>query len=72
MQQTILVKPDVKGFYESRTGSIQYVISDPIERRSAIIDPSLWRTRLRCRSQPPIALEIIGPMPGTVISRSQC
>ena len=23
MQQTILVKPEVKGFYESRTGSIR-------------------------------------------------
>jgi glyoxylase-like metal-dependent hydrolase (beta-lactamase superfamily II) len=41
MQQTILVKPDVKGFYESRTGSIQYVLSDPITGRSAIIDPML-------------------------------
>jgi hypothetical protein len=38
MQQTILVKPDVKGFYESRTGSIQYVVSDPITGRSAIIE----------------------------------
>ena len=41
MQQTIPVKPDVKGFYESRTGSIQYVVSDPITGRSAIIDPVL-------------------------------
>jgi glyoxylase-like metal-dependent hydrolase (beta-lactamase superfamily II) len=41
MQQTILVKPDVKGFYESRTGSIQYVISDPMTGQSAIIDPVL-------------------------------
>ena len=41
MQRTILVKPDVKGFYESRTGSIQYVVSDPITGRSAIIDPVL-------------------------------
>ena len=41
MQQTILVKPDVKGFYEKRTGSIQYVVSDPITGRSAIIDPVL-------------------------------
>ena len=39
MQQTIPVKPDVKGFYESRTGSIQYVVSDAITGRSAIIDP---------------------------------
>jgi glyoxylase-like metal-dependent hydrolase (beta-lactamase superfamily II) len=41
VQQTILVKPDVKGFYESRTGSIQYVVSDPTTGRSAIIDPVL-------------------------------
>jgi glyoxylase-like metal-dependent hydrolase (beta-lactamase superfamily II) len=41
MQQTIPVKPDVKGFYESRTGSIQYVVSDAITGRSAIIDPVL-------------------------------
>jgi hypothetical protein len=41
MQQAILVKPDVKAFYESRTGSIQYVVPDPITRRSAIIDPVL-------------------------------
>jgi hypothetical protein len=30
MQQTIPVKPDVKGFYESRTGS--YVFAIPVER----------------------------------------
>src|SRR5258708_39035200 len=41
MQQTIPVKPDVKGLYESRTGSIQYVVSDAITGRSAIIDPVL-------------------------------
>ena len=41
MQQTVLTKPDVRGFYESRTGSIQYVVSDPMTGRSAIIDPVL-------------------------------
>jgi glyoxylase-like metal-dependent hydrolase (beta-lactamase superfamily II) len=41
MRQTILAKPGVEGFYESRTGSIQYVVSDPITGRSAIIDPVL-------------------------------
>jgi glyoxylase-like metal-dependent hydrolase (beta-lactamase superfamily II) len=41
MQSTILIKPDVKAFYEDRTGSIQYVVSDPITGRSAIIDPVL-------------------------------
>jgi glyoxylase-like metal-dependent hydrolase (beta-lactamase superfamily II) len=41
MQQTILIKPNVKGFYEGRTGSVQYVVSDPRTGRSAIIDPVL-------------------------------
>jgi glyoxylase-like metal-dependent hydrolase (beta-lactamase superfamily II) len=41
MQQTIHVRPDVKAFYESRTSSIQYVVSDPVTGRSAIIDPVL-------------------------------
>ena len=41
MQQTIRIKPDVKGFYHSGTGSIQYVVSDPNTGGSAIIDPVL-------------------------------
>lgn len=32
-------KPTVKGFYDARTGSIQYVVSDPATNRCAIIDP---------------------------------
>ncbi|MBN9074828.1 MAG: TIGR01244 family phosphatase [Rhizobiales bacterium] len=31
--------PRVKGFYDERTGSIQYVVADPVARRCAIIDP---------------------------------
>lgn len=31
--------PQVTGFHEPRTGSIQYVVSDPGTRRCAIIDP---------------------------------
>lgn len=34
-------QPAVKGFYEPRTGSIQYVVSDPATRRCVIIDPVL-------------------------------
>ncbi|ASY63281.1 SoxH protein [Sinorhizobium sojae CCBAU 05684] len=34
-------RPDVKGFYEERTGSIQYVVSDPLTKRCVIIDPVL-------------------------------
>ena len=32
-------KPDVQGFYDPRTGSIQYVVSDPETGTCAIIDP---------------------------------
>lgn len=41
MQQQTLVKPDVKGFFEHLTSSIQYVVSDPATRKCAIIDPVL-------------------------------
>jgi glyoxylase-like metal-dependent hydrolase (beta-lactamase superfamily II) len=35
------VKPDVMGFYDAPTGSIQYVVTDPSTRKCAIIDPVL-------------------------------
>ncbi|WP_026613885.1 MBL fold metallo-hydrolase [Ensifer aridi] len=41
MAAAATARPDVKGFYEGRTGSIQYVVSDPSTRRCAIIDPVL-------------------------------
>ena len=34
-------RPDVTGFYDPRTGSIQYVVADPAARKCAIIDPVL-------------------------------
>ena len=34
-------RPVVKGFFEKRTFSIQYVVSDPATKRAAIIDPVL-------------------------------
>ncbi len=34
-------RPDVAGFYDPRTCSIQYVVSDPRTRKCAIIDPVL-------------------------------
>ncbi|KAB1083143.1 MBL fold metallo-hydrolase [Neorhizobium galegae] len=34
-------KPDVAAFYDARTGSIQYVVSDPATRKCAIVDPVL-------------------------------
>jgi glyoxylase-like metal-dependent hydrolase (beta-lactamase superfamily II) len=34
-------EPDVAGFYDEATGSIQYVVADPIARRCAIVDPVL-------------------------------
>jgi glyoxylase-like metal-dependent hydrolase (beta-lactamase superfamily II) len=33
--------PEVTGFYEPATGSVQYVVSDPASRRAAIID-AVW------------------------------
>ncbi|MGV3549422.1 MBL fold metallo-hydrolase [Rhizobium sp.] len=33
--------PEVKGFHDARTGSIQYVVSCPTTRKCAIIDPVL-------------------------------
>jgi glyoxylase-like metal-dependent hydrolase (beta-lactamase superfamily II) len=35
------VKPDVTGFYDAPTGSIQYIVADPSTRKCAIIDPVL-------------------------------
>ena len=35
------MEPDVTGFYEATTGSVQYVVADPLTRRCAIIDPVL-------------------------------
>ncbi len=34
-------KPDVKGFFDKRTSSIQYVVACPATRRCAIVDPVL-------------------------------
>ena len=34
-------QPHVRGFYEKRTGSIQYVVADPQTKRCAIVDPVL-------------------------------
>lgn len=36
-----LAKPEVVGFYDPPTGSIQYVVVDPATRKCAIIDPVL-------------------------------
>ena len=33
--------PDVTGFYDATTGSMQYVVADPLTRRCAVIDPVL-------------------------------
>jgi glyoxylase-like metal-dependent hydrolase (beta-lactamase superfamily II) len=35
------VKPDVMGFHDAPTGSIQYIVADPSTRKCAIIDPVL-------------------------------
>jgi glyoxylase-like metal-dependent hydrolase (beta-lactamase superfamily II) len=35
------LSPDVAGFYDETTGSVQYIVADPITRRCAVIDPVL-------------------------------
>jgi len=34
-------RPEVRGFFDERTCSVQYVVSDPAAHRCAIIDPVL-------------------------------
>jgi uncharacterized protein (TIGR01244 family) len=34
-------RPQVQGFFDKRTWSVQYVVSDPVTRKCAIIDPVL-------------------------------
>ena len=38
---SLLGRPVIKGFFEPRTGSVQYVVADPETKRCAIIDPVL-------------------------------
>jgi glyoxylase-like metal-dependent hydrolase (beta-lactamase superfamily II) len=35
------LKPEVAGFYDEITGSVQYIVADPITRTCAVIDPVL-------------------------------
>ena len=35
------MEPHVTGFYEATTGSVQYVVADPLTQKAAIIDPVL-------------------------------
>ena len=36
-----MVRPEVVGFHDARTGSVAYVVADPATRRCAIVDPVL-------------------------------
>src|SRR3984893_2031472 len=38
---SLSIRPEVRGFFDARTDSVQYVVSDPAARRCAIIDPVL-------------------------------
>ncbi|WGD29131.1 MBL fold metallo-hydrolase [Ancylobacter sp. WKF20] len=39
MTAPVRLKPEVTGFFDPRTGSVQYVVADPASGRCAIIDP---------------------------------
>ncbi|MBX4862491.1 TIGR01244 family phosphatase [Rhizobium sophorae] len=41
LKQHAARRPQVKGFFDRRTWSVQYVISDPVTRKCAIVDPVL-------------------------------
>jgi uncharacterized protein (TIGR01244 family) len=41
LKQDAARRPQVKGFFDKRTWSVQYVVSDPATRKCAIIDPVL-------------------------------
>ncbi|WP_017963241.1 bifunctional sulfur transferase/dioxygenase Blh [Rhizobium leguminosarum] len=41
LKQHAARKPQVKGFFDKRTWSVQYVVSDPVTRKCAIVDPVL-------------------------------
>jgi hypothetical protein len=49
------VKPDVMGFYDASTGSIQYIVADPNTRKCAIIDPVLITSMRLVMLAPPAA-----------------
>ena len=36
-----MIKPLVKGFFDERTFSVQYVVADPETKKCAIVDPVL-------------------------------
>jgi glyoxylase-like metal-dependent hydrolase (beta-lactamase superfamily II) len=38
---TTAAKPEVEGFFDPRTGSIQYVVADPATKHCAVVDPVL-------------------------------
>src|SRR6266403_2525772 len=38
---SLSIRPEVRGFFDPRTYSVQYVVSDPAPQRCAIIDPVL-------------------------------
>ncbi|OYW65086.1 MAG: TIGR01244 family protein [Bosea sp. 12-68-7] len=41
LDRRVTLKPRVQGFYDPRTFSIQYVVTDPATKRCAIVDPVL-------------------------------
>jgi glyoxylase-like metal-dependent hydrolase (beta-lactamase superfamily II) len=38
MQQAAIIKPIIKGFFDTATNTISYVVSDPVTKKCAIID----------------------------------
>jgi glyoxylase-like metal-dependent hydrolase (beta-lactamase superfamily II) len=51
--------PDVAGFYERDTGSIQYVVSDPATKKAVVVDPVLNFDAKAARTTTACADEIV-------------
>lgn len=50
--------PEVRGFYEPVTGSVQYVVWNPANRRGAVIDP-VWDFDLRAKTTNTLSADAI-------------
>ena len=53
-------RPNVKGFYDPRTFSIQYVVSDPATKTCAVIDPVLDFDERSGSTAAPTSRRVIG------------
>jgi len=54
-----VARPDIKHFYDEQTGSLSYVVSDPVAKSAAVIDPVLGFSAVSGRTDKSGAKQII-------------